>query len=186
MDWNDMGKYEAAVEALNRLYPKYTDWFTTAGRHSPRDLYFKNGNHIHVVDGTEPDYTTIINGGRACGKSLTAMMETLAVNIGEKNSEARGKHQACDTHRQLPRSLRRSRMIYTLDYGGNYTANGTTRYYICAPQTGVVSRADMSRFYSLCGKTLYTKDGDIKPVSIPASEPTVSFDDLYGGQDDTV
>lgn len=90
MKWNDIAetKYESIIKALNKAYPEYDRWFADAGRHWPRDYYFKNGSYIRVVGGTEPDYTTLISGGRACGKSLTAMMEMLAANMDEKPGQS--------------------------------------------------------------------------------------------------
>ena len=90
MEWNDTAetKYESILKALNEAYPEYDKWFTDAGRHWPRDYYFKNGNHLHIVDDTEFKYTKITNGGRACGKSLTAMMEMLAAHMDEKPGQS--------------------------------------------------------------------------------------------------
>ena len=86
MEWNDIAetKYESIIKAFNKAYPEYDRWFADAGRHWPRDYYFKNGSYIRVVGGTEPDYTTLISGGRACGKSLAAMMGTFTANMNEK------------------------------------------------------------------------------------------------------
>lgn len=53
--------------------------------------------------------------------------------------------------------------------------------YTLSPTYGFVSGADIRRLQWLAYNQLYTKDGDIKPVSIPAAKPTVSFEDLYGG-----
>lgn len=58
--------------------------------------------------------------------------------------------------------------------------------YIVSPTYGFVSGADIWRLPWLAYNQLYTKDGDIKPIYIKAAKPIVSFDDLYGGQDDTV
>ena len=90
MEWNDIAetKYESIIKALNEAYPEYGKWFADAGRHWPRDYYFRNGSHISVVDDTEPDYTTLISGGRACGKSLTAMMGTFATHMDEKPGQS--------------------------------------------------------------------------------------------------
>ena len=90
MEWNNIAetKYESILKALNEAYPEYDKWFTDAGRHVPRDYYFKNGSYIRVVDDTGPDYTTLISGGRACGKSLTAMMEMLAAHMDEKPGQS--------------------------------------------------------------------------------------------------
>nr|DAO94766.1 MAG TPA: hypothetical protein [Caudoviricetes sp.] len=60
------------------------------------------------------------------------------------------------------------------------TTPGTNVYYIIAPESGLMSVAD-KYIFSLAGVPVYTKDGDVRPVSIPAVKPTVSFDDLYGG-----
>lgn len=57
----------------------------------------------------------------------------------------------------------------------NYTVSSTY---------GFVSGADIWRLPWLAYNQLYTKDGDIKPISVPAAKPTVSFDDLYGGYGD--
>lgn len=86
MDWNEIAetKYESVIKALNKAYPEYDKWFADAGYLVPRDYYFRNGGHISVVDDTECEYTKITNGGRACGKSLTAMMEMLAAHMDEK------------------------------------------------------------------------------------------------------
>lgn len=43
-----------------------------AQKFDPHNYYFKSSNYIRYVDGTEPDYTTLISGGRVCAKSLTA------------------------------------------------------------------------------------------------------------------
>ena len=59
------------------------------------------------------------------------------------------------------------------------TTPGTSGYYITAPESGLMSVAD-KYIFSLAGVPVYTKDGDVRPVSIPAVKPTVSFDDLYG------
>lgn len=59
------------------------------------------------------------------------------------------------------------------------TTPGTNGYYITAPESGLMSVAD-KYIFSLAGVPVYTKDGDVRPVSIPAVKPTVSFDDLYG------
>lgn len=72
-------------------------------------------------------------------------------------------------------------MTYVFNKG---TTSGTNGYYITAPESGLMSVAD-KYIFSLAGVPVYTKDGDVRPVSIPAVKPTVSFDDLYGGQDDT-
>lgn len=90
MEWNDTveTKYESIIKALNEAYPEYDKWFADAGRHWPRDYYFRNGGHISVVDDTECEYTKITNGGRACGKSLTAMMEMLAAHMDEKPGQS--------------------------------------------------------------------------------------------------
>ena len=58
--------------------------------------------------------------------------------------------------------------------------------YTVSPTYMFVSRADIWQLPWLAYNQLYTKDGDVRPVSIPAAKPTVSFDDLYGGQNDTV
>ena len=90
MEWNDITetKYESVIKALNKAYPGYDRWFADAGRHWPRDYYFRNGSHISVVDDTEPDYTTLISSNRACGKSLTAMVEMLAAHMDEKPGQS--------------------------------------------------------------------------------------------------
>ena len=90
MEWNDIAetKYESVIKALNKAYPGYDRWFADAGRHWPRDYYFRNGSHISVVDDTEPDYTTLISSNRACGKSLTAMVEMLAAHMDEKPGQS--------------------------------------------------------------------------------------------------
>lgn len=59
------------------------------------------------------------------------------------------------------------------------TTSCTNGYYITAPESGLMSVAD-KYIFSLAGVPVYTKDGDVRPVSIPAVKPTVSFDDLYG------
>ena len=73
-------------------------------------------------------------------------------------------------------------MTYVFNKG---TTSGTNGYYITAPESGLMSVAD-KYIFSLAGVPVYTKDGDVRPVSIPAAKPTVSFEDLYGGQNDTV
>lgn len=88
MDWNDTAKYESIIKALDKAYPGYDRWFADAGRHWPRDYYFRNGSHISVIDDTEPDYTTLISSNRACGKSLTAMMEMFAAHMDEKPGQS--------------------------------------------------------------------------------------------------
>ena len=90
MEWNDIAetKYESIIKALDKAYPGYDRWFADAGCHWPRDYYFRNGGHISVVDDTECEYTKITNGGRACGKSLTAMMEMLAAHMDEKPGQS--------------------------------------------------------------------------------------------------
>lgn len=78
-------------------------------------------------------------------------------------------------------------MSYTFYYEGpKHTMAGTTGYYITSPTYGSVSGADIWHLPWLAYNQLYTKDGDVRPVSIPAAKPTVSFEDLYGGQNDTV
>lgn len=67
-------------------------------------------------------------------------------------------------------------MTYIFNKG---TTSGTNGYYITAPESGLMSVAD-KYFFSLAGVPVYAKDGDVRPVSIPAAKPTVSFDDLYG------
>lgn len=52
--------------------------------------------------------------------------------------------------------------------------------YTLSPTYGFVSGADIWRLPWPAYNQLYTKDGDVRPVSIPAVKPTVSFDDLYG------
>ena len=59
------------------------------------------------------------------------------------------------------------------------TTPGTNGYYITAPESDLMSVAD-KYIFSLAGVPVYTKDGDVRPVSIPAVKPTISFDDLYG------
>lgn len=90
MEWNDIAetKYKSIINALDKAYPGYDRWFADAGRHWPRDYYFRNGGHISVVDDTEPDYTTLISSNRACGKSLTAMMEMFAAHMDEKPGQS--------------------------------------------------------------------------------------------------
>ena len=73
-------------------------------------------------------------------------------------------------------------MTYLFNKGTTSGANG---YYITAPENGRMSVAD-KYIFSLAGVPVYTKDGDVRPVSIPAAKPIVSFEDLYGGQNDTV
>lgn len=90
MEWNDIAetKYESVIKVLNEAYPGYDRWFADAGYLVPRDYYFRNGSHISVVDDTEPDYTTLISSNRACGKSLTAIMEMLAAHMDEKPGQS--------------------------------------------------------------------------------------------------
>lgn len=90
MNWNDIAetKYKSVIKALDKAYPGYDRWFADAGYLVPRDYYFKNGSHISVVDDTELKYTKMINGGRACGKSLTAKMEMLAAHMDEKPGQS--------------------------------------------------------------------------------------------------
>lgn len=56
--------------------------------------------------------------------------------------------------------------------------------YTVSPTYGFVSGADIWQLPWLAYNQLYTKDGDVRPVSIPAVKPTVSFEDLYGGYGD--
>lgn len=90
MEWNDIAetKYVSIIKALDNAYPEYDRWFADAGRHWPRDYYFRNGSHISVVDDTELKYTKMINGGRVYGKSLAAMMGMFAAHMDEKPGQS--------------------------------------------------------------------------------------------------
>ena len=90
MDWNNTAKtkYESVIKALNKAYPEYDKWLADAGYFVPRDYYFRNGGHISVVEDTKCEDAKIINGGRACGKSLTAMMGMFAAHMDEKPGQS--------------------------------------------------------------------------------------------------
>lgn len=90
MDWNDTAKtkYESVIKALKEAHPEYDKWFADAGYLVPRDYYFRNGGHISVVEDTKCDYTKMIYGGRACGKSLTAKMGMFAAHMDEKPGQS--------------------------------------------------------------------------------------------------
>lgn len=90
MNWNDIAetKYESVIKALKEAHPEYDKWFADAGYLVPRDYYFRNGGHISVVEDTKCEDTKIINGGRACGKSLTEMMEMFAAHMDEKPGQS--------------------------------------------------------------------------------------------------
>lgn len=58
------------------------------------------------------------------------------------------------------------------------TTSCTNGYYITAPESGRMSVSD-KYIFSLAGIPVYTKDGNVRPVSIPATKPIVSFEELY-------